>query len=335
MALEIAVGVLLIAVFVLAYMVKRGGGRIALHHNHQHDVGQSLGAGIERMADGFAIHGEAIKENLHHVAEPIGDILRSIAEKIRGKHVEADKLKTESIALAQEVERLKNRSIQVDDVAVQLKLALIKSKHRYDSFHIEQIQAEAGGWFSRDTVHEYVGLVHADYSVSVGLDIEQLRFTIGENDQVYVSGLEQPEIIGIKDAEIKSLLGEVRESKAAGSVRDAVETILRGDPRCAEIRERHQATVLKEIQSKQSVEHFVDPVSKLAFAFLKTCLKPSGVNLISDEDHAKTGVGFFEMCTELNSRVNQSLVNKVAELQLIEQRQVGIQTEILALTGTT
>ena len=114
--------------------------------------------------------GSAIESTLAPLARGTGQILESVADRVKTRQIEVNSLKTQAIALVQEIERLKSRQIDMTQVTAQLKLGLISISQQYSSWERTTIETEASGVFTQDSQTEFISLHRANYQTQVGID---------------------------------------------------------------------------------------------------------------------------------------------------------------------
>ncbi len=221
---------------------------------------------ISNVADKAA---NAIGSTLAPLASGVGQILESVADRVKVRQTEVNTLKTQAIALVQEVERLKNRQIDMTQVTAQLKLGLISVSQQYSSWERTTIETKASGVFTQGSETEFISLHRANYLTQVGIDIEQLRFQIATDNRIQVFGLRNAEILGIKDLKVETVINEIRKFTSEGTLRSGKAEIFKDDSRLAKLNSKHHSRVLDEIQDKQSIEHLKDTNARFALAFLQ------------------------------------------------------------------
>ena len=265
------------------------------------------------------------------IARGAGEILLSVTDRIKVRQGEFNTLKTESIALAQEIERLRNRQIDVTSVTAQLKLGLISVSQQYTSWIKKEIDSEAGGVTTQSNRTEYAGLHQAKYITQVGVDIDQLRFELNTDNRIMVLGLRNAEILGIKDLRIEPLLDEIRKFTNEGIFRSARAEILQDDSRLNNQVEAHRGQLLKEIQDNQSIAHLVEPNAKFALAFLKACLSAGGYQVEESTVPLQNPKRFGELCQEINHRISEQINACTTKQLAIESQSRTIEGVILEI----
>jgi len=276
---------------------------------------------------------EQIAQNGADVLKPIGqgigEVLGAMAEQVKLKQRDLNELSTEKVALAQEVERLKNRHIDVSEVTAQLKLALLEITQQYDSFDKHQIdKAEGIRVLQAPTVTEYVGVQRATFRSQVGLDLQKLRFAISADGVVLVHGLRDVRVIGVAELKVARLLGEIRQSKLDGSTVTEIQVLV-DDRRLVDEVDAHHQKVMAEAQGPQSVQHWAAATAKFGLGFLQACLSSAGVQLMESDQPLENGMGFVELCRLLNEQLALRLDTLQVQQRLNDEKALALQKEVV------
>src|SRR5665647_981019 len=144
----IAVSAIIVIGFTI-FLIKRSN---LLNAKVQHGIDSETGTVVEnvvakasesinRVADTVGKLGSGVENIIVPLSSGIGAILHSIADRIKVKQDEFNQLKSQSIALAQEIERLKSRQINITEVTSQLKMALISMRQQYTSLKRTNIES--------------------------------------------------------------------------------------------------------------------------------------------------------------------------------------------------
>lgn len=327
------------------FLVTRGKVNIS----HTHDVGQETKALGEKITEQFA---ESVKDITHaaqngiekvvELASPIadgagnildgtGNILQALADRIKVKQVELNTLKSQSISLGQEIERLKNRQINLTEVTAQLKLALIGVDLNYTSIDRHEIESEERGYFTKESTTEYLGIRTANCKIQIGVDIEQLRFEIAPEYRILVSGLRTPVIVGLKNIKVNTHLDEIRKFTKRGTVLPGKSEIISNDVRITKCAEEHHSKVLREIQSIQSIEHLTEPNAHFALAFLQACLSSGGYMVEESETPLANPLRFGELCVTLNKMLADRITEVSSQFVEIEDRSRQVEADMLSI----
>lgn len=265
------------------------------------------------------------------LASGVGAILESVADRIKVRQKDFNTLKAESMALAQEVERLRNRQIDMTKVTAQLKLGLISISQQYSSWDRKVIEKQESGVFQQESTTEFITLHRANYETQVGLDLEKLSFRIAEDNRIQVFGLRDAEILGLKNLTVDPVIDEIRRFTSEGTIRSRKTEILENDSRLNKLSCDHQARVLKEIQENRSIDHLRDTNAKFAMAFLQACLSPGGFTVEESFSSFESPMKFGELCQAINKRINDQIDRKNARLLEIDDQSHVIEGEILQI----
>jgi len=289
---------------------------------------EKVAGSIERTAHRLA---DTVDSSIAPVSTGAGALLNSLADRIQLRQSEFNTLKAQSIALAQEVERLKTRHINVEMVSAQLKLGLISVLHKYSSWKKKQIAFEEGNLMSRRTRTEYAGLINASYEIQVGVDIDKLAFETDFDNQIKVFGLRTVEILGLKNIKLERAFGEIRKFTDENRIRSGAAEILEDDRRITTLSQEHQDQILAEIQASQSMAHLADTNAKFALAFLQACLTAGGYKVTESTEELKNPINFRQLCNTLNKRVMQQIMQHDLQKQEVEKQSQLIEKEIFRL----
>lgn len=265
------------------------------------------------------------------LAGGVGSILESVADRIKVRQKDFNTLKAESMALAQEIERLRNRQIDMTKVTAQLKLGLISISQQYSSWDRKVIEKQEEGMFQQETTTEFITLHRAKYETQVGLDLEKLTFNIAEDNQIQVFGLRDAEILGLKNLTVDAVIDEIRKFTSEGTVRSSKTEILVSDSRLAKLSKDHHARVLSEIQENRSIDHLRETNAKFAMAFLQACLSPGGFTVEESFSSFDSPLKFGGLCQSINRRINDQIEKKTERLLEIDNQSNAIEVEIIQI----
>lgn len=336
-AAQIAVVVIAtISVIGFAILLAKRSNLLQLRVKHDHEIGSEASRVADRALDTVdGLAGKAheavdrIADTVQPVTNGIGGILDSIADRIRIKQTELNALQSQSIALAQEIERLKNRQINVTEITAQLKLALIGVEQKYTSLMQTNIQREQGGWLSQPSATEYLGLRTTNYRIQVGVDVEKLQFQLSDDARILVYGLRKPIVVGIERLNMTHHLDEVRKFTENG---EAAQILLK-DSRIKDFMRIHIDKIHDEIQNSQSIKHLTEPNARFAQAFLQACLSGSGYRVEESIDPLANPLRFGELCLEINRIVGAKLDMTSTHLLEIEDKSRCVESEMLAIAS--
>lgn len=297
-------------------------------------VAEPVAQGVQQLASG----GQTLLQGAGEMLQGGGRLLDSVAELIRARPHKVARLQHELMRLQQEAERLRLRHIDVQAVSQQLKIALLELSEHYDSIRRETLEVSPGKLFSRERELEYLGIKTATYKVHVGIDLQALRFSWATQQSVIlVHGLHQLEIIGLKDIEITTRLGEIRQMTHAGRLRGAEAVILDDAAQLHACETAHHEHILREIQSPQALGPFVRINARMALVFLQTVLTPKGFQVEESPLPAvHTALSFEQLCQQINQQTDLSLCNALLQMEQVQQavRAVDEEIERTLLTGT-
>lgn len=265
------------------------------------------------------------------VSRGMGDVLSAVADRIKTRQADLNTLTSQAIALAQEIERLKGRHIDVTRVTAQLKLGLIEVSKQYDSWKKETLSVTPAGMLGGETMTEYVGLQRASYRIQVGLDIEKLQFQLTTDNRVLVHGLQNIEILGLKGLKIENLFREKRQFVSAGRVGSAKAEILPGDEMLMARAEKHRETVMDEIQCNDSIKDLAQANASFGLAFLQACLSPGGLKVEESRELLAEPLRFTELCRTVNATVRHQLESSYEIQSEIEAKSRAIEGQILTI----
>lgn len=282
-------------------------------------------ADIARSAEGIAA------SSIAPISRGVGDVLSAVADRIKTSQADLNTLTSQAIALAQEIERLKGRHIDVTRVTAQLKLGLIEVSKQYDSWKKVTLSVTPAGILGGETMTEYVGLQRANYRIQVGLDIEKLQFQLTTDNRVLVHGLQDIEILGLKGLKIDNLFREKRQFVSAGRMGSAKAEILPGDEMLMAQAEKHRETVMDEIQGNDSIKDLAQANASFGLAFLQACLSPGGLKVEESRDRLIEPMRFTELCRTINRMVAEQLENSFRLQSEIEVESREIEGQILTL----
>jgi hypothetical protein len=286
---------------------------------------EAAGSAIEHLADKSA-------EVVLPVSEGLKDILESVADRVRLKQRELNDITAEKVSLAQEVERLQARRIDVTKITAQLRLGLIEVSQQYHSFKQQRLAVtEKPPLVGSATATDYLGLHRATYRTSIGLDVERLQFAMTEDNCIWVHGLRDVQVLGMKELAFDELLDEIRHLTLEDSGRAKGAEILINDVRLQEYAREHRAVVLREIQSPQSVQHLAGATAEFGLAFLQACLGAGRFKVTESREPIRDGLSFIDLCRRINEQVAESLKDLQSRRGRAEERGARLQDEMVHL----
>lgn len=344
------IGAAVVAIAASAFFLFKRLGQVRVDHSHNLSpqtadlvskglhTAESLGGKgfktIDHAADTVGRVADAAVEIVKPVTGGVGSILDSVAGRIRTKQSELNELKIQSVAMAQEIERLNSRRINVTDMAARMKLGLISVSQNYSSWERKVLEEKEKTLWKKASETQYIGLQRATYQIQIGLDIERLRFQLTADDRILVDGLRDIEIIGLKGLVIDKPLAEVRrvtKTKESGHEKISAIEVLLGDSQTEKYKDSHTSRIMEEIQSSQSVHHLVEPNTRFALAFLGACFSAGGFQVIECKEALTEPLRFLDLCEVINQRVAQEIHRKqVKQIEADERFQI-VEAEVLSL----
>lgn len=286
---------------------------------------------VNNVADRAA---EIAESSIAPLSKGVGDVLSAVAERIKGRQLELNKLNAQVVASAQEIERLKARQIDVTGMTAQLKLGLMQISQQKMSFQQTSLGETPERTFGTAERTEYLGLIRADYRIQIGLDIEKLRFQLTPDGKVLVEGLREIEILGLKDIDTEELIEEIRFFTAKGTFKGATAQILVDDARAKEKGKEQRKHLMRDIQSKESLIHLADTNAEFAMAFLQACLSAGGVKVEAAREPITESLRFSQLCQAIN-RIVANQIDELASKQIsVEEKSRVLEAEILTLAMT-
>ena len=328
LALLILVGLVIIIVSFIASIYVSGINTIAIK--------QSFGLGIAGLGCGIGMSILSLvipKLGGIRVEQERASIVAEALRQAQTKQALArlEKLEIEREKIQDEVERQRNRRVDVNSVQPALELGLAKLEIRGTDFIIKKIQEKASLmdiW--RGDKKDFVGAIQYKFSASFGVDLGKLRFTDLPNGQLQISGI-YSEFQGKKNDEFITALAEIRHHRT----KDQVLSNISGES--IDILSSHQIKKggtsdfvshmeehLKELQSRinQGMEfkHLDDYVVKMAKEVLRVMLMPIGKEITYADTANEIGKPLLDYL-----KYNNQLVDERLQL-LTEQKRALILT---------
>ena len=246
-----------------------------------------------------------------------------------------EKLEIEREKIQDEVERQRNRRVDVNSVQPALELGLAKLEIRGTDFIMKKIEEEANLKatlmdFWKGDKKDFVGAIQYKFSASFGVDLGKLRFTDLPNGQLQISGI-YSEFQGKKNDEFITALAEIRHHRT----KDQVLSNISGES--IDILSSHQIKKggtsdfvshmeehLKELQSRinkgMEFKHLDDYVVKMAKEVLRVMLMPIGKEITYADTANEIGKPLLDYL-----KYNNQLVDERLQL-LAEQKRALILT---------
>lgn len=277
------------------------------------------------------IVGQTAQDVLTPLSDGVGAVLSSVADRIRSRQLEFNKLKAESISLAQEVERLRSRHINVTKIDAQAKLLLLSIQQDMYSLKRETLDCEKESLFTQESLTEYIGLRRVSCEAHVGVNINKLTFSLSNENQILIYGVREAEIFGLQNMGNELVFHEIRKTTRKGTVRSEKVEILTDDDRLAKRQEEHNQTALQEIQRNQSVEHLRAANAKFAMAFFQGCLSASGLDVEESLEPFEAPLDLGGLCLAINKRNAYQIEKKTERLLEVESDSQKVEHEILKI----
>ena len=313
------------------FLVKRSN---LLQLSVKHNLNPELTETVEHVSAKLGAVVEPVAKGVGDIGSGIGGILHSIADRIGVKQKEFSALQSQFISLAQEIERLKNRQINVTDVMAQLKLALIGVDQSYTSLMRANIEMEKEGVITGGSSTEYLGLRTARYRIQIGVDIEKLEFQLTDDNHILVYGLRRPVIVGLDNLRFDHHLDEIRKHTEKGAIFSTARSeILKEDGRIKDYMPKHLDRIHQEIQQSQSIQHLKEPNARLALAFLQACFSSGGYEVEESKDPFLNPLRFSDLCLEINRMVATRIDATTTQLLAIEGESRRVESEMLVIAS--
>jgi hypothetical protein len=270
----------------------------------------SLKAGFIRLMTTASAVSKDVKDLIQPVSNGGGEVLSAIADRIRASSVELEALRSKSARLAQDVEHLKARRVEVTQVQNILQLALLQAEmqiinvRKVTSKEWDERNALSMGLTKSTYMTEYLGILDVTYKQKLGVDIARLRFTRLNDAEIGVVGLGVTAMVGVNDLRMKNIVSELRtfvdgklksidDEKYAGQKQD--ESVM------------HRDLVLETINGSETTRNLDKAVERLALAFLQAYLQPTGYRLTPLENEPVGAVGLHEICAQINSEYDRKI----------------------------
>jgi hypothetical protein len=319
------------------FLIKRSNLLEAkVEHKLNPDAEKLIDKGLSTFSDSIGRvtnSAEKLGNNVENIIAPVtvgaGNILNALADRIKTKQHELEKLKNQSISLTEEIERLKNRQINITEITAQLKLALIEVNQDYPSFVQNTLESES------DDRIEYLSLYTAHYTVNLGIDLDDLQFQVSSGEKLQVYGLHKPILIGMTNLRVERQIDEIRrfsDQKLLGLISEKNE-ILKNHDQLSKCKDIHNDKLLVEIQQSQSLEYIQKVNAHLALAFLKACLASTGLKIEEAFEPLVDPMRFGEICEELNRKIRIEIDTHRSKYSEVEHKSELISSEILAIAN--
>ncbi|MEO7599067.1 MAG: hypothetical protein ABIV50_09060 [Opitutus sp.] len=269
---------------------------------------------------------EAARTTAEPISKGIAEICHALAEGIDNKREDLAKSRHRIDGLNQEIERLKNRRISVDQIQPIFQIAFFQSDLTEREFVKEVVKSIPGGLIQRSEVIEYLGVYRAKNTQKFGVDFEDLKFCIVPEDVIQVSGLGKTKLIGNLKAEIQDEHVELRRHLTGGRLKE-VHEIIQGDIDNLMItRDRKQRKELQDaITRERRITQIEQGVELMTLQFLKDYFGPRGYTVVKASEALSEPKSIFEIQETLNSQLEKLRDDK--NLRLSEALKIQEVTE--------
>lgn len=288
----------------------------------------------------FEVIGTATSEAVDKVAAPIAggvaDICHAIAGRIETKREELHSLRTQTAALTQENERLRNQQIKVDQIKPIFQVAFFQSDLSETDFFKEVVEQTQGGMLDRHEAIEYLGVFHAKNTQKFGIDFEALKFRIVSSSVLQVSGFGKTKLIGNLNTDVKLGHKELRKHLTGGPRPDSHE-ILTGDIGTLMLDNvlKQQKRVQLQITQERKIDQVEQGIELMTMQFLKDFFSPRGYSVIKASEELTDGKSIFEIQEEINAQVAKRINDNDRQLAdvggKVEAREHDLKLEIQSL----
>ena len=270
-----------------------------------------------------------IGETTKPVAQGFADICHAIAGRIETKREELQKLRTQTTALTQENERLRNQQIRVDQIKPIFQVAFFQSDLSTRDFVKEPVQSTPGGNFERNEEIEYLGVYSAKNTQKFGIDFEELKFHILSPTVIQVSGLGKTKLIGNPNTEVKPEHTELRKHLTGGPKSDAHEILIGDLGKLMLERDRKQRDdVQRAITQERKIDQVEQGVELMTMQFLKDYFAPRGYSVIKASKELTDAKSIFEIQDQINAQVDTLISANHRQLADVEGKVEAAEHEL-------
>lgn len=272
---------------------------------------------IKPIADAGAHAIQGVGNIIHGAA----DIVDVVAEKLRSKQNERVQLAAENAALHAQIQQLKGQRVSATAIERQLKIAFFSIKSKYTSFLRDVKSADEGGIFGLDrpTSLEFVGVVEAQFTAQMGVDIKKLTFALKGASTVYVHGAREVQSIGFTEITLNTLFKERREINHETTARKGSVLILDQDRELTDMTLDHRDAVLRGIQESTLASTLAEVNEKVAVGFFQAMLGGGRYEFVPVKEQIDQPLTFEQLCDE----INQSLSRHIDEIQARQAQSIA------------
>ncbi|MCE3269697.1 MAG: hypothetical protein K0S57_94 [Ramlibacter sp.] len=276
-------------------------------------------------ATGHVIHG------VGDVTNAVGDIVQSFADNLRKKQRERSQLMAENESLHAQIEQLRGRRVSATAVERQLQLAFFSIQSKYTSFRNVVTPSSAGGvmGFDRPTSEQFLGVVEADFTAKVGVDVRKLQFALAGESTVYVYGAHHVQPIGLTDIKLNTLFHERRRILHETKARDGAVEIVEGKGELATESLKHRDDVLAEIQNSSVTSALAEVNERVTLGFFQAFMGGGRHQFVAAREALEQPLTFEQVCTEINSQVSRHIEKLEARKAQTIERARELDDEIL------
>ncbi len=253
-----------------------------------------------------AVHGA--ERTIKPVTEGVGNVLNSIADRIKMNRAELDASNQKINQLTLENERLKHRQVNVDQITSIFQVAFFQSDFSTRDFVKEIVKKIPGGKIDRTEEIEYLGVYRAKNTQRFGIDLGHLRFRLLPESGIEVSGLKKAELIGNLNTTVEHEHVELRRHMTGG-IRPESHEILKDDVGNIRLdRDRKQRDdVHKAITQERTIDQIEEATERMALQFLSTYFSPRGYTIKKSTFEFTDGKSIYQLADELNTRTAQAI----------------------------
>lgn len=294
------------------------------------------------VAAGEAVVTHAIEAALA-TAEPltkgVADICRAIAGRIESKRSELGVLREQIAKLAEENERLRNRQIRVDQIKQIFQIAFFECEVSERDVVKKVVREEAGGMVARQEQIEYLGVFRGRNTQKIGVDMDDLRFSVVSPSVVAVSGLGKTKLIGNINTDVDEEFIELRRHLCGVRMLPDSHEILSKDididglkKNAADEQRRNFEKALKQEKRIKQIEQGVE---MMTLQLLKDHFSARGYEVVKATDELVDPKSIFEIQEVLNAKVQAALEDnsrRLAEAKTAhEVTEKALQADVLTL----
>lgn len=251
-------------------------------------------------------------EGVGNLVHGAGEIVHVIADTLRHKQRERVQLAAENASLHAQIEQLNGRRVSATAVEHQLQVAFFSIQSKYTSFRNVVTATDDGGLLGieRPTSNQFLGVVEADFTAKVGVDIRKLTFDLKGASTVYVHGAHHVQPIGLSDIKLQTLLKERREILHETRARSGAIEILEGGIELATETLKHRDDVLAEIQNSSMASALAEVNERVALGFFQAMMGAGRYEFVATSNPIEQPLTFEQLC----SNINASLFEQIEEL---------------------